>query len=634
MSELTYKALLVGNCIFEKDPHNLPTLKGPHNDLRILEEALTDKEVGLYDPENVITLLDSTRNEILEKLEEFYRNARRDDQLLFYYSGHGRLDNFNNLYLCARDTRTDILIATGISDQIINSMIQHSSSNRNVIILDCCHSGRFKGVDLPRNLTGEGRFVLTSSRARELSEDATDTDGPSAFTRHLVDALRSGKVDANVDGFVSINEVYDYILPRLKDETKQIPQRHLDQTIAEVALGKSSVIRKATQLAPSPEKPILNVSDANIEIKNVKPGEKLPEEIIDVFNDGGGELDWAVECSDDWIEVEKHKGYFKMKLNPRPGNNRGSIHVRDRGKGGSKTVRVFVQVEEEAKKPKLELSEAKIDFGKVNALARATKTIRLTNTGGGELEPRVIASPEWLELQLHGEILEAVLDTSKARDLKGSITIDSQGGKAVVPVTASVQKGAVLEVRPSQIDFGTVEEERQKVLHIDIKNAGAGNLKWDFKKRGDFFQIKRRESGLTLTLDAGIGAHHGAVLISSNGGEATVDVKAKVVGGEISPGKWQIDINAYGIIGSTMTLSLLPNGQLSGQQAVMGIVGNLQGTWGYDKRSKILTLQVTANIGGLFNTDIIQIQITRQAGGNLYGQDMALRNYTLKRLGG
>ena len=107
MTEITYKALLIGNSTFQKDPHNLPALKGPPNDLRILEETLTHPQVGLHDPASVESLLDCTKSEIDERIDEFFASAKRTDQLLFYYSGHGRLDRFNNFYLCARDTRAD-----------------------------------------------------------------------------------------------------------------------------------------------------------------------------------------------------------------------------------------------------------------------------------------------------------------------------------------------------------------------------------------------------------------------------------------------------------------------------------------------------------------------------------------------
>lgn len=136
MSEIVYKALLIGNGKFEVDPHNLLELKGPPNDIRALEETLTHPQVGLHEPSNVQSLLNFSHWEIMEKLEEFFQNAKRTDQLLFYYSGHGRLDKYNNLYLCARNTNTNSLISTAVPDSAVNSMIQNSSSSRVVIIID------------------------------------------------------------------------------------------------------------------------------------------------------------------------------------------------------------------------------------------------------------------------------------------------------------------------------------------------------------------------------------------------------------------------------------------------------------------------------------------------------------------
>src|SRR5262249_35006310 len=157
----------------------------------------------------------------------------------------------------------------------------------------------FKGLDLPETLKGSGRFLLTSCRSRELAVDAGENEGPSAFTKYLVEALLSGEVDADRDGFVSLNEVYNYVLPRLKEETKQVPQRYFDRTVAEVALGRSALGKKVSAAAPrraarpgeGDERPILNVSETSIDLEGVRPGEELRPEIIDVFNEGGGTLD-------------------------------------------------------------------------------------------------------------------------------------------------------------------------------------------------------------------------------------------------------------------------------------------------------------------------------------------------------
>src|SRR5688500_12380453 len=130
-----YKALLVGNSRFEQDPHNLIELKGPQNDLVQLKQALTHPQVGIHATEDVTTLLDGTSQEVRIALVTFFKSAGPEDQLLFYYSGHGRLDRFNNLYLCTRDTRVDLMEATAIPDSTVSEAIRGSDSKSSVIIL-------------------------------------------------------------------------------------------------------------------------------------------------------------------------------------------------------------------------------------------------------------------------------------------------------------------------------------------------------------------------------------------------------------------------------------------------------------------------------------------------------------------
>lgn len=542
MNDIKYKALLIGNSKFEEDPHNLLELKGPPNDIRSLEETLTHPQVGLHEPSNVQSLLNFSNWEIMEKLEEFFQNAKRTDQLLFYYSGHGRLDKYNNLYLCARNTKSNGLISTAIPDSAIKSMIENSASSRVLIILDCCYSGRFKGGgDIPQNLLGEGRFVITSSRSRVLSKDAEDSEGRSPFTKYLVQSLLSGEVDVNRDNYVSINEVYNYILPRLREETKQIPQRNYDGAVGELAIGKSIAAGNVTLSNPvqseltksavsvKSERPILAVSESVLEINDVMPGERLPEEIIDVFNAGGGKLNWSVECNDDWIEIEKQKGFFKMKLNPEPGMNRGRVYVRDKISGSSKRIRVTVQVNEVIEPPRLELSEKKIDFGRIRYDAKPPKsTIRLNNLGGGKLEAKVTSLSDLFKVRLVGDFIEVTPNVSETGVHTDEILIESNGGNATIPVTAEIEMGPVLEINKEHVDFGTVKEAHSKSIKVIINNSGSAQLKWEYKKHGDFFTVSKTGDILKLTLNAQQGNYHGTLVIRSNGGDRTIDVRAKI----------------------------------------------------------------------------------------------------------
>ncbi|MGH9268319.1 MAG: caspase, EACC1-associated type, partial [Acidimicrobiales bacterium] len=449
------KALLVGNSVFEEDPHNLPELKGPINDLALMRDALTDPELGLFAADQVRLLPERNKREIATAMEEFFRGAGRDDMLLLYYSGHGKQDEYDNLYLCARDTRTDLLVSTGISDVEINGIMRASSASTFIVILDCCHSGAFKGGGLPTNLRGSGRFLLTSSRRGQLSVDAAEVTGASLFTRHLAEALTLGTLDDNDDGYVSLNEVYNHVLARLGEESKQIPQRHFDNTVGDPALARSRTGSARVPKGSGAGVPRLEVSESEIVLRDVQPGEVLPPEIIDVYNAGGGTLDWTVESDTGWITVTPDTGFFQLALRPEPGVNRGNVRVRDRGLGGSRTVRVVVHVLDRPDPPRLQLSDPDLDFGVLSQGSQSPRrTVQLVNLGGGGLDARVWATEPWIEVHHFGDAVSATVDTATVGALSGSIMVHSRGGRAEIAVWAVVEPGPLLDVAPRAVDFG------------------------------------------------------------------------------------------------------------------------------------------------------------------------------------
>ena len=66
--------------------------------------------------------------EVLREVEDFLRSASRQDTLLLYYSGHGVLDQSNEFFLCARDSRTDRLRSTAVKASDIRQMIDESAA--------------------------------------------------------------------------------------------------------------------------------------------------------------------------------------------------------------------------------------------------------------------------------------------------------------------------------------------------------------------------------------------------------------------------------------------------------------------------------------------------------------------------
>jgi hypothetical protein len=86
----------------------------------------------------------------------------------------------------------------------------------------------------------------------------------------------------------------------------------------------------------------------------------------------------------------------------------------------------------------------------------------------------------------------------------------------------------VLEVVPTRIDFGRTKLGQHHAATVDVANAGSGELKWRYRKKGDFFDLKRSGDRLTVTLAYLAGKHRGSISIQSNGGETAVEVLAQI----------------------------------------------------------------------------------------------------------
>ncbi|MBL9190601.1 MAG: caspase family protein [Opitutaceae bacterium] len=358
-----YKALLIGNGSFDQDPHTLTPLHGPATDLPLLFAALTHAETGLFAQDNVRQILDGTQREVLDAIDQFFRDATAGDHLLFYYSGHGWTDKQENLYLCVRDTRSDRLGSTAIPDQTINLIAGESLAQKYIFVLDCCRSGGFKGGQMGQHLVeGSGRCLITACASHELSKDAMRPGTASAFTQVLAEALTNGAVDADGDGVVLTSEIFKYVQPRVRDATKQTVQWSMDKTFGEAAIARTAVAGTKGRAVPAPEalppehaRPVIELSETNLEFRDVHAGEKLPVERIDVHNTGGGRLDWLCETEEPWIKAERQADRLHVTLDTaKSGRHRGKITVRDcSGVAAPKVVRVFLHVAEPTAPPPL-----------------------------------------------------------------------------------------------------------------------------------------------------------------------------------------------------------------------------------------------------------------------------------------
>lgn len=224
-------ALVIASSHFSDQ--TLKQLVAPGQDAAALTRVLADPAIGNFE---VKELIDRSSHEVRREIELFFADRKRDDLLLLYFSGHGLKTDDGKLYLATIDTERGLPLATTVPASFVNETMTACSSRRQILILDCCHSGAFasgmvaKGgasADIRERFEGQGRVVLTASNAVQYAFEGDKVIGEgsrSVFTRHLVRGLETGEADLDGDGRIALTELYDYVYSRVVDETpRQLP---------------------------------------------------------------------------------------------------------------------------------------------------------------------------------------------------------------------------------------------------------------------------------------------------------------------------------------------------------------------------------------------------------------------------
>ncbi len=201
--------------------------------------ATTMFEIGGVRPENSIILSDPTKNEIDQAFRmigaavERNKGKAKRTEFLFYYSGHSDETEF-------------LLGSEAYPYAQLKAELTKVPTDVHVVMLDSCYSGNFirsKGGSRDKpflvddSSVVQGHAYLSSSSETETSQES-DTIQASYFTQALVTGLR-GAADANMDGKVSLNELYYYAFNQTlsQTETAQAGPQHPSYNITLVGSG-------------------------------------------------------------------------------------------------------------------------------------------------------------------------------------------------------------------------------------------------------------------------------------------------------------------------------------------------------------------------------------------------------------
>jgi len=180
--------------------------------------------------------------------------------------------------------------------------------------------------------------------------------------------------------------------------------------------------------------------------------------------------------------------------------------------------------------PTLHVRPANLDFG----ISDVTQTLEVLNIGGGELYWGLVESIPWLSAAPGGGTNDATVTVTVDRTglapgvYSGSIDVTSNGGNETIMVYMTVAPDTpILVVSPTSIEF----LEYQTGNSFIIRNVGIETLQWNVVASQPWISLNPTagfDDGIvSVTVDrtglAG-GTHYGTIMVTSNGGDATVEV--------------------------------------------------------------------------------------------------------------
>lgn len=217
-------------------------------------------------PAKHITLLVDTQSDIntmptmgnvMRAIERLAEVADPEDQILFFFSGHGVTCNGDSFLV-----PTDGDLTNGINLTWIKQQFATSEAKEKIMILDACHSGAAKGVSgiTPDLKKADNLVMLLSCESNQVSWP--DNHGRhSVFTAAVLDGL-SGKA-ANAERKVTHRTLAAYVHANVKNWTYENQKNTqtpvlVDDGSKDIVLANSAPQKSAAAtVAPAPSQPVV-----------------------------------------------------------------------------------------------------------------------------------------------------------------------------------------------------------------------------------------------------------------------------------------------------------------------------------------------------------------------------------------
>ncbi len=234
-------AVVVG--ISDYQDKDIPDLRFADKDAEALANFLRSPAGGSLDGDHlkVLTNTQATAGRIAEALDALIEKAKKDDQVIIYFSGHGDVERKTVSqpgFLLAWDSPSRVYMGGGTYSLAFLQEVVTTLSTQNlakvVVITDACHAGKLSGnqiggsqltaASLAKQYANEVKIL--SCQPNEFSLEGEQWGGGrGVFSYHLVDGL-FGLADRNNDGRITLGEIDRYLEDHVTGEAapqSQVP---------------------------------------------------------------------------------------------------------------------------------------------------------------------------------------------------------------------------------------------------------------------------------------------------------------------------------------------------------------------------------------------------------------------------
>ncbi|WP_158534892.1 tetratricopeptide repeat protein [Mucilaginibacter hurinus] len=213
-----YHAILIAANDYE-DPA-IDDLENPLKDASELEAIL--KTGYTFSPENITTLFNKSREEIMQALVLKSSALTDNDNLLIFYAGHGiaEKDKFGDVdgYWVPSSAKKG-LNASYISADDINKALKRSNSRHILVIADACFSGAFTRALVTDASLGIQKQFAVPSRKIMASGNLEPVPDNSRFVYYLKKNLKE-----NTEKYMTAKKLFDSFYEAILNNSETSPQ--------------------------------------------------------------------------------------------------------------------------------------------------------------------------------------------------------------------------------------------------------------------------------------------------------------------------------------------------------------------------------------------------------------------------